>query len=239
MFSKLGIGEAKYLPLTDDMHDGFRTKMLAVFKQNGYTGENIEVKKSLAGDLHANASVTGKRVILGEPLFTQHKDHHEEILAICCHELGHLKMHHITKMMVINMFYMLVIGLFMVPLIDNPYFLNAFNIHMESYVMTLWLVYITFTYSVHFIMTWFLNFYSRNREIEADAYAIKCGYGKEIYMALIRNFSMNKKFLFESELKNLLSTHPTTLRRLSAVKKRLDAGKNLQETTESNASVEL
>ena len=57
------------------------------------------------------------------------------------------------------MFYMLIIGIFMIPFINNAHFLNAFNIHMESYYMALWLIYMFLKHSVHFILQLILKVY--------------------------------------------------------------------------------
>lgn len=59
-----------------------------------------------------------------------HKDNPEEIVAIAAHELGHWQYNHVGKMSVINAAYMLVIGVLIIPLIDNSKFLAAFNIRM-------------------------------------------------------------------------------------------------------------
>lgn len=93
-----------------------------------------------------------------------HKEYPNEIIAVGCHELGHWKYKHSLKMLVINMFYMLVIGLAMIPFINNYNFLHSFNIHMQSYVMALWLIYTLFQYSVHFWLKYALKIYERERE---------------------------------------------------------------------------
>ena len=93
--------------------------------------------ESLSGDLHSNAVMSQSSVRLSEELLEHHKGHNEEILAIVAHELGHWKKNHINKIVVINTVYMGVFGALMIPCIDNRQFLAAFNIHMESYFMTL------------------------------------------------------------------------------------------------------
>ena len=137
------------------------------------------------------------------------------MLAVACHELGHWKMNHVPIIAVVNMFYMLIIGLIMIPFIENPHFLASFNINMQSPYMNIWLIYIMFTNSVHCVLKWFLKFYERSRELDADRFSVECGYGKAAMSALIRNFSMNKAYLFQSEYKNKLATHPTLMRRLA------------------------
>ena len=42
-----------------------------------------------SGDLHANAVTDNNSIKLTVKLLEHHKGHHEEILAIVAHELGH------------------------------------------------------------------------------------------------------------------------------------------------------
>lgn len=102
--------------------------MLAVFRKVGYTNEKVLLKHAKDGNLHSNASVESDVIVLGDRLLDHHADHPEEILAIATHELGHWKYRHVSKMMVINSFYMLLIGAIMVPFIDNQTFMSAFKI---------------------------------------------------------------------------------------------------------------
>ena len=91
-------------------------------------------------------------------------DHNEEILAIVAHELGHWKKSHITKMVIFNMFYMFVFGLIMLPFIDNKQFLSAFNIHMESYFMTLVLYALLYIRSADVAIRIFIHWLGRRHE---------------------------------------------------------------------------
>lgn len=81
-------------------------------------------------------------------LFNHHKGFDDEILSIIAHELGHWKKRHIMRILVINMFYVSIWCACMIPMIDRPEFLNAFNIRMESQWMTLWYVFRLFENSV-------------------------------------------------------------------------------------------
>ena len=76
--------------------------------------------KAKSGDMHANAMTNNNSVKLTEKLMENHKDHPDEILAIVAHELGHWKLKHTWRMAIFNLFYMLVFGSFMTPIIGNP-----------------------------------------------------------------------------------------------------------------------
>lgn len=111
------------------------------------------LKHAKDGSLHSNASVKSDSIVLGDILLEHHKDQPEEILAIAAHELGHWKYNHVPKIMVINTFYMLVIGAIMIPFIDNTKFLYAFKIRMESYMLSIWLIYMLFKHSIHLVLS--------------------------------------------------------------------------------------
>ena len=87
--------------------------------KTGYRGEKIGLMVAKSGDLHANAKTNNNSIKLTEKLLQNHKDHPDEILAIVAHELGHWKLKHTWRMALFNMFYMLVFGLLMTPIIEN------------------------------------------------------------------------------------------------------------------------
>ena len=90
----------------------------------------------------------GGAVLIGDMLFDHHKGFDDEILSIIAHELGHWKDNHIAKIIVVNIFFVVVWCACMIPMIDRPELLNAFNIRMESSWMTIWFVFRLFENSV-------------------------------------------------------------------------------------------
>lgn len=48
---------------------------------------------------------------------------------------------------------------------------------------------------------------------------MQCGYGKAAYTAMVRNFAMNQQYLFWSDFKEAMRTHPTVLKRLAYIKR--------------------
>ena len=113
------------------------------------------------GDLHSNAVTTQKSIRLGDTLLEHHKGHNEEIIGIVAHELGHWKKNHLLKIAILNMFYMLIFGLIMIPVIDRDQFLASFNIYMESYFMTMVLYILFYLRSFDIPIRLFINWRSR------------------------------------------------------------------------------
>ena len=94
------------------------------------------------------------------------------------HELGHWKLNHLTKNILINTIYMLLYGLILIPFVDNQEFLVAFNIRMESYFLLLALYSWLYLRTIDIPVRWGINWLSRRFEYEADAFAVKIGYAK-------------------------------------------------------------
>lgn len=166
-----------------------KTKILKEFKRVNYINDKVLLKRSRDGNLHSNASVLPNAVILGSKLLEHHNEEPDQIVAIAIHELGHWMYSHVNKMIVINAFYMLLIGVVMIPLIENHTFLFAFNIKMESYPMTIFLVYFLFKNSVHKMLSLPIKVYEHQREINADLFSVGQGYGKEMYEGMVQNFA--------------------------------------------------
>jgi len=123
-------------------------------------------------------------------------------------------------MMVTNMFYVLIWSACMIPLIDRPEFLAAFNIRMESYWMMLWLVFQLFKNSLDPILMLVIHAISRRNEYEADAFSVEAGFGEAAYSGMVRNFAQNKDIVFTSEFHNFTqSDHPALLDRLARIEK--------------------
>ena len=58
----------------------------------------------------------------------------------------------------------------------------------------------------------FVMYLSRRDETEADLFAVKYGYGKDLKNALIRNFGSNLDNIFNSKLDtSIFMSHPTLL----------------------------
>lgn len=87
--------------------------------------------------MHSNAEVMKRSVRLSKQLLEHHEGHYDEILAIIAHEVGHIRLNHIAKLILLNSAYMIIFALILLPFIELPDFLAAFSIYHESYVMTL------------------------------------------------------------------------------------------------------
>ena len=120
----------------------------------------------------ANAAFTGigksKRVILGDTLLNNMND--EEILAVLSHELGHYKLKHIWKGMLVGTL-LTFLGLFLVgQLYDISR--NLFGFESPEQIAALPLIAILLTI-YQLVTAPLMNAYSRSNERAADDFAIK------------------------------------------------------------------
>ncbi|MCB0349068.1 MAG: M48 family metallopeptidase [Bdellovibrionales bacterium] len=122
----------------------------------------------------ANAFFTGfgklRRVVLFDTLISKHSI--KELVAVLAHEIGHFKMKHIHRHLIVSicssgvMFYLM--GLFM----KNEMVFSAF--HMENVSVYASLIFFSLVYSPVSDLTSLISLHmSRKYEFEADAYAVK------------------------------------------------------------------
>ena len=99
---------------------------------------------------------------------------------------------------------MLIAGACLIPVTDHAPFLNAFNIHMKSYFLTICFFGQLFYRSVDIPLRIGILWKQRLDEFEADKFGVRIGYGEASSSALIRNFASNKDILFTSWWQNFI-----------------------------------
>ena len=107
-----------------------------------------------------------------------HKGHEDEIVAIVAHELGHGKLHHMKYMMLINVLYVVIFALIMIPLIDREPFLAAFGFNHENYFILLFLYAHLYYYTLDIPWRFFINYISRVFEFDADEFSVHLKFGE-------------------------------------------------------------
>jgi len=122
---------------------------------------------------HSNAYFTGlgrkKRIVLFDTLLEKHSEN--EILAILAHEIGHYKMGHIRKMLILNIVGMF-IGAYVVGLLINEDFIYLAFGFDKSVTIGLFLISVMIS-PVAFILTPMFAILSRKYEYQADRFALK------------------------------------------------------------------
>ena len=169
---------------------------------------------------HSNAYFTGfgknKRIVLYDTLLKNHSTN--EIISIIAHEVGHYKKKHI----IINTIMSIAItGIMLFCLsffIDNLYLFQAFQMqYISTYAG---IVFFSILYSpINFLLSIFMNYFSRLNEYEADKYAVETTGDRSNLILALKNLSI-------SNLSNLTPhkfyvwlnySHPPVLHRIKAI----------------------
>lgn len=168
----------------------------------------------------SNAFFTGfgknKRIVLFDTLIENHTV--AELVGVLAHEMGHYKLKHIIKSIVIGviqagvMFYILSVCL------SQQGLFQAF--YMENMSVYAGLIFFSLLYTPVDLLTGILmNLYSRKNEYEADHFAVTTGKDKNsLKQALIKLSVNNLGNLFPHPLDVFLHySHPPVMKRIEAI----------------------
>jgi STE24 endopeptidase len=116
----------KYVPVKDD---DLRERIMAMAGQAGLKAEGIFEVDAGKRSRHSNAYFTGlgrsKRIVLFDTLLATHS--HDEIVAVLAHEIGHWKLRHVLKQLIL-MEVVALAGFYLVYLLMGwPYLYDTFG----------------------------------------------------------------------------------------------------------------
>ncbi|KAH7355871.1 CaaX prenyl protease [Pyrenochaeta sp. MPI-SDFR-AT-0127] len=171
---------------------------------------------------HSNAYFTGlpwigkKKIVIYDTLLEKSTD--KEVEAVLAHELGHWKMNHTSRLLFISqahLFYMF--ALFSV-FINNNSLYTDFGFRREKPVIVGFILFNEILSPTDSIVKLLLNIWTRSMEYEADAFAVKLGYARELGASLIKlqvqNLSSMDADWFYSSFHH---SHPILTERLKAM----------------------
>jgi STE24 endopeptidase len=208
----------KFEPLAEGE---LRNRILRLAEQVGFKTNGIFSMDGSKRSAHSNAYFTGigkaKRIVLFDTLIAQMTV--DQGLAVLAHEMGHYKMKHIRRMLVVQMVFLLV-GLYILSLLLNyrPLF-AAFGLDNPSHAGAL-VLFSLLSGPATFFLGPFINMVSRKHEYEADRFAVKT----------LRNRHPMEEALINLTVKNLSNltphpwysayhySHPTPTERIGAIR---------------------
>ncbi len=207
----------KFVKLDDGT---LRERLLLLAERTGFSLSGIFKMDGSKRSRHSNAYFTGfgkiKRIVLFDTLLNLLEE--DEIEAVLAHEIGHYKKHHLVKGIILSLFILLA-GFFIISLLAgfDPLF-RAFGFtHASSYgIIVLLMLYAgPFT----FLLTPFLNYFSRRHEYEADSFAVNAVEKSEsLKNALLKLGRENLSNLVPHRLYSFYHySHPALYERLSAM----------------------
>ncbi len=197
-----------------------RERILALAKMAGFKTSGIYTMDGSKRSAHSNAYFTGlgkaKRIVLFDTLLEQMTG--DQGLAVLAHEIGHYKMKHVRKMLVIQGIFLFA-GLYILSLLVGyePLF-RAFALAPSSHAALVLFSLIAGPFT--FYLTPLMHFLSRKHEYEADRFAVRT----------MKDGRPMEEALFNLTVKNLSNltphpwysayhySHPTAAERVSAIR---------------------
>ena len=170
---------------------------------------------------HGNAYFTGfgnsKRIVFFDTLLQQLKP--AEVEAVLAHELGHFKLRHIVKRMLLSS--ALSFGFFWLLhfLMEQPWFYGGLGVASSSAAMALILFMLALPPFI-FLLQPLGALYSRKHEFEADQYAAQYASARDLEAALIKLYRDNASTLTPDPLHSAFyDSHPPAVARIARLQK--------------------
>lgn len=188
--------------------------------------ENFKIKGIFTMDgskrsTKTNAFFTGfgksRRIVFFDTLIK--KNSVDEILTILAHEMGHYKLKHIFKTMIVSILETGLVLFILSLFINNRELFNAFR--MDNLSIYASLIFFGFIYSpVSIFLSIVTNIFSRKYEFEADKYVLKSTEKGDAFISALKKLSIdNLSNLTPHPLKVFITySHPPILKRINAIK---------------------
>jgi STE24 endopeptidase len=204
----------KFTPLNDDT---LRDRIEGLMKRVGFASKGLFVmdgsKRSAHGNAYFSGFGAGKRIVFFDTLLARLAPH--EIEAVLAHELGHFKLKHIVKriivMFAISLAFLALLGYlkqqlwFYTGLGVNPLLLADLNNNDAMALILFMLALPIFT----FLLSPLSSISSRKHEFEADAFAVKHTNGNDLVTALVKLYEDNASTLTPDPLHSAFyDSHP-------------------------------
>ncbi|MGH8727261.1 MAG: M48 family metallopeptidase [Burkholderiales bacterium] len=197
----------KFNPMDEGQLKERIEKLLAKcgFKSNG-----LFVMDGSRRSSHGNAYFTGfgraKRIVFFDTLVNRLEP--AEVEAVLAHELGHFKMRHVVKRMLLTFVMSLAFFWLLSIAINAAWFYEGLNAGTPSNAMAL-VLFVMLAPLVTFPLQPVFAKYSRKHEFEADAYAAAYASAKELVSALVKLYKDNASTLTPDPLHSAVyDSHP-------------------------------
>ncbi len=197
----------KFTPLADEQ---LRLRIEQLMIRCGFRSKGIFVMDGSRRSSHGNAYFTGlgnnKRIVFFDTLINRLEP--AEVEAVLAHELGHFRLNHVRKRMLLSM----AIGLAGLALLGwltlQPWFYSALGVAQASDAAAL-LLFIFVLPVFTFVFTPLGSWLSRRHEFEADAYAVAQSDASLLAVALVKLYRDNATTLTPDSLHSLFyDSHP-------------------------------
>nr|XP_033811037.1 CAAX prenyl protease 1 homolog [Geotrypetes seraphini] len=205
----------------------FKNKRIVLFDTllEDYSPLNKEEKEDPSGNLQATTQDGSEteNVDVKSKISSQHKKqgcNNQEVLAVLGHELGHWKLGHTVKNIVISQMNSFLCFFLFAALIGRKELFAAFGFYDNQPTLIGLMIIFQFIFSPYNeVLSFCLTVLSRRFEFQADAFAKNLGKAKDLYSALIKLNKDNLGFPVSDWIFSMWHySHPPLLERLQALK---------------------
>lgn len=205
-----------------------KEKISGILEKTGFKNDGLFVMDASKRSGHSNAYFSGfgksKQIVLYDTLINSLTP--DELTSVLAHELGHFKLKHILKrlLVLIPMEFVLFFVLFkltQLPLLYNGFGFSWINLNNIQFAQFYGLfLTLTIYESISEILSPIVNYSSRKNEYQADNFAKKiCGTPEYLITGLIKLNSDNLHELFPPSIYVFWNySHPTLVERIKALK---------------------
>jgi STE24 endopeptidase len=197
-----------------------RDRILALAEKIGFKTSGIFAMDGSKRSAHSNAYFTGigksKRIVLFDTLIEQMSI--DQGLAVLAHEMGHYKLKHIRRMLIVQTVFLFV-GLYLLSLLlDFRPLYAAFGLNPSNHAALV--LFSLLSGPATFYLGPLMNFLSRKHEYEADRFsALTLRDGKPMEEALVNLTIKNLSNLTPHPWYSAYHySHPTSVERISAIR---------------------
>jgi STE24 endopeptidase len=204
----------RFTPLEDE---SLKQRTEALLERCGFSSQGIFVMDGSRRSVHGNAYFTGvgrhKRIVFFDTLVERLQA--AEVEAVLAHELGHFRLHHVRRRLILS----LIVGLGGLALLGVlarwPDFYSAFGIAMPSSHTAL-LLFMFVLPAFTFFLTPLGAWWSRKHEFEADEFAARFADARHLAEALVKLYRDNATTLTPDALHSAFyDSHPPALVRIT------------------------
>jgi STE24 endopeptidase len=204
----------KFTPITEGE---LASRIQRLLERCGFKSSGLYLMDGSKRSSHGNAFFTGfgaaKRIVLFDTLVSRLEP--PEVEAVLAHELGHYRLHHIAKSMVLSAAVSFVVLWVLGQLIDQPWFYQGLGVRTPSNAAALVLFLMVLPEFLFFVQP-LMSRYSRKREFEADAYATSHASAAQLVRALVKLYQDNAATLTPDPLHSAFyDSHPSAAMRIA------------------------
>jgi STE24 endopeptidase len=204
----------RFSPLTDLE---LKARIEGLLERCGFASKGVFVVDNSRRSSHGNAYFTGlgrnKRIVFFDTLLERLE--HPEVEAVLAHELGHFRLRHVRKRLLLSMV-MMFLGLALLGwLTQQAWFYTSLGVPTPSTHAAL-LLFVLVVPVFTFFITPLGALWSRRHEFEADAFATRTSSGAQLASALVKLHRDNASTLTPDPLyAAFYYSHPPPLARIA------------------------